>query len=161
MIFLRNHKNCSKKRPPAKMQASHRRRRECRTLANTRGNSRISPATTAIFVTRTSSRSRRGLRKQDSSYGPRGRSLGRRGQASVTVNLPDHPAQSITLDMLYPMHFAHLLSNMHSLRHVGDKGVFLCWPEHFAVELYIFTYNQHHTVKSLCSTLHAHRVFCG
>ncbi|GFS89399.1 hypothetical protein TNCV_1809341 [Trichonephila clavipes] len=47
---------------------------------------------------------RRGLRKQDSSYGPRGKSLGRRGQASVPANLLDHPAQSIALDMQYPMH---------------------------------------------------------
>ncbi|GFY08452.1 hypothetical protein TNCV_1358561 [Trichonephila clavipes] len=47
--------------------------------------------------------SRQGLRKLDSSYGPRGRRLGRRGQASVQANLPDHPAQSIPLDMLYPM----------------------------------------------------------
>ncbi|GFU31670.1 hypothetical protein TNCV_1175601 [Trichonephila clavipes] len=55
-------------------------------------------------------RSRRGLRKQGSSYGPRGRSLGRIGQANVPTNLPDHPTQSIViaLDMLYPMHFAHL-----------------------------------------------------
>ncbi|GFU92089.1 hypothetical protein TNCV_1659211 [Trichonephila clavipes] len=52
--------------------------------------------------------SRRGLRKQDSSYGPRGRSLGRKGQASVPANLPDHPSQFITLDVLYPKHFAHL-----------------------------------------------------
>ncbi|GFU90471.1 hypothetical protein TNCV_4989141, partial [Trichonephila clavipes] len=52
--------------------------------------------------------SRRGLRKQKSSYGPRGRCLGRRDQASVAANLSDHPVQSITLDMLYPKHFAHL-----------------------------------------------------
>ncbi|GFS59950.1 uncharacterized protein TNCV_3957461 [Trichonephila clavipes] len=57
MIFLRNHKNCSKKRPPARMQASHRRRRYCRTLVNTPGISRISPATTAILATRASSES--------------------------------------------------------------------------------------------------------
>ncbi|GFV81613.1 hypothetical protein TNCV_1702701 [Trichonephila clavipes] len=49
-----------------------------------------------------------GLRKQDSSYGSKGRSLGRSGQVSVPANLPDHPAQSIALDMLYPMHFVHL-----------------------------------------------------
>ncbi|GFV97886.1 hypothetical protein TNCV_2022011 [Trichonephila clavipes] len=42
------------------------------------------------------------------SYGPRGRSLGMRGQVSVLANLPKHPVQSITLDMLYPMHFAHM-----------------------------------------------------
>ncbi|GFU18309.1 uncharacterized protein TNCV_2323091 [Trichonephila clavipes] len=53
-------------------------------------------------------RSQRCLRKQDSSYGLRGRSLGRRGQASVPANLPDQPAQSIALDMLYSMHFSHL-----------------------------------------------------
>ncbi|GFV30307.1 hypothetical protein TNCV_97821 [Trichonephila clavipes] len=35
MIFFRNHKNCSKEHPPAKMQASHQRRRNYRTLANT------------------------------------------------------------------------------------------------------------------------------
>ncbi|GFU54702.1 hypothetical protein TNCV_1037491 [Trichonephila clavipes] len=73
------------------MQASHRRRRKCRTLANTPGHLRISPATTAILATRASSEST-GLRKQDSSYGPRGRSLGRRGQANVSANLPDQPA---------------------------------------------------------------------
>ncbi|GFY28260.1 DUF4817 domain-containing protein [Trichonephila clavipes] len=50
--------------------------------------------------------SRRGLRKQDSSYGCRGRNLGWRGQASMPANLPDHPVQSIALDMLYLMHFA-------------------------------------------------------
>ncbi|GFV42502.1 uncharacterized protein TNCV_1293801 [Trichonephila clavipes] len=53
-------------------------------------------------------RSRRGLCKQDSSYNPRGKLLDRRGQANVSANLPDHPAQSIALDMLYPMHFTHL-----------------------------------------------------
>ncbi|GFV51221.1 hypothetical protein TNCV_2545701 [Trichonephila clavipes] len=53
-------------------------------------------------------RSRRGLRKQDSPYGPRGRNLGRRGQAGMPANLLDHPVQSIALDMMYPMHFAHL-----------------------------------------------------
>ncbi|GFV05819.1 hypothetical protein TNCV_5035581 [Trichonephila clavipes] len=54
-------------------------------------------------------RSRRlSLRKQDSSYGSRGRNLGRRGQASMPANLPDHLAQFIALDMLYPMHFTHL-----------------------------------------------------
>ncbi|GFS54052.1 hypothetical protein TNCV_3762481 [Trichonephila clavipes] len=42
---------------------------------------------------------------------PQKRSLGRRGQASVPANLPDNPTQSIALDMLYPMHFAHLFSN--------------------------------------------------
>ncbi|GFU59217.1 uncharacterized protein TNCV_4197491 [Trichonephila clavipes] len=52
--------------------------------------------------------SRWGLCKQDSSYGPRGRSLGRRGQASVPAILPDHPVQPILLYMLYPKHFAHL-----------------------------------------------------
>ncbi|GFV29689.1 hypothetical protein TNCV_330551 [Trichonephila clavipes] len=52
--------------------------------------------------------SRRSLRKQDSSYGPRGRSLDKRGQASVQANLRNHPVQSIALDMLYPMHLAHL-----------------------------------------------------
>ncbi|GFV61977.1 hypothetical protein TNCV_4107801 [Trichonephila clavipes] len=75
MIFLRNHKNCSKKRPPAKMQASHRRRRECRTLANTPGISRISPLRRQPSQPEPR-RSRRGLRKQDSTYGSRGRSLG-------------------------------------------------------------------------------------
>ncbi|GFY13220.1 hypothetical protein TNCV_2334841 [Trichonephila clavipes] len=39
---------------------------------------------------------------------PGGRNLGRRGQASVSANLLDHPVQSIGLDRLYPMHFAHL-----------------------------------------------------
>ncbi|GFU96400.1 hypothetical protein TNCV_89761 [Trichonephila clavipes] len=33
-----NHKNCSKEHPKTKMQASHRRRRDCRTLANTPGH---------------------------------------------------------------------------------------------------------------------------
>ncbi|GFX45341.1 uncharacterized protein TNCV_1026011 [Trichonephila clavipes] len=42
------------------------------------------------------------------SYELRGRSLGRIGQAGVPANLPDHPVQSIALDMLYQMHFAHL-----------------------------------------------------
>ncbi|GFX82148.1 hypothetical protein TNCV_4398071 [Trichonephila clavipes] len=46
--------------------------------------------------------SRRSLRKLDSSYGPRGRSLGRRRQARVPASSPDHPVQSIALDMLYP-----------------------------------------------------------
>ncbi|GFS97800.1 uncharacterized protein TNCV_2017781 [Trichonephila clavipes] len=36
-------------------------------------------------------RSRWGLRKQESSYVLRVRSLCRRGQASVPANLPDHP----------------------------------------------------------------------
>ncbi|GFV85090.1 hypothetical protein TNCV_3320281 [Trichonephila clavipes] len=107
MIFLRNHKNCSKKRPPVKMQASHCRRMECQTLANTQGISRISPDTTAILATRASSESTGLARKQDSSCGPRGRNLGRRGQTSVLANLPDHLAQSIALDILYPMHFQH------------------------------------------------------
>ncbi|GFT41202.1 hypothetical protein TNCV_3403591 [Trichonephila clavipes] len=89
------------------MQASHRRRRDCRALAN----SSASPG--YRLLRRQSSqpgprRSRRGLHKQDSSYGSRGRSLGRRGQASVMAYLPDHPVQLIVLDMLYSMHFAHL-----------------------------------------------------
>ncbi|GFY31097.1 uncharacterized protein TNCV_4360041 [Trichonephila clavipes] len=46
---------------------------------------------------------RRGLHKEDSSYGPRGGSLGRRGQASVPANLPDHLVQFIALDMLYAL----------------------------------------------------------
>ncbi|GFU39916.1 hypothetical protein TNCV_2531631 [Trichonephila clavipes] len=33
-------------------------------------------------------RSQRGMRKQDSTYDPRGRSLGRRDQASMLANLP-------------------------------------------------------------------------
>ncbi|GFU10656.1 hypothetical protein TNCV_1773261 [Trichonephila clavipes] len=45
-------------------------------------------------------RSRRGLCKQDNSYGPRGKSLGRRGQASVPANLPENPVQFIALNML-------------------------------------------------------------
>ncbi|GFW65309.1 uncharacterized protein TNCV_395751 [Trichonephila clavipes] len=53
-------------------------------------------------------RIRGGLGKQDSSYGFRGGSLGRRGQASVPANLLDHPAQSIALDKLYPIRFAHM-----------------------------------------------------
>ncbi|GFT42464.1 hypothetical protein TNCV_1787361 [Trichonephila clavipes] len=50
--FLRNHKNRSKKRQQAKMQASPRWRRERRTLANTPAISQISPSTTAILATR-------------------------------------------------------------------------------------------------------------
>ncbi|GFW29005.1 hypothetical protein TNCV_2355631 [Trichonephila clavipes] len=49
-----------------------------------------------------------GLAQTRLSYGPRGRSVGRRGQVSMPANLPEHPAQLIALDMLYPMHFAHL-----------------------------------------------------
>ncbi|GFV63658.1 transposable element Tcb2 transposase [Trichonephila clavipes] len=70
MIFLQNLKNCSKKRPPAKLQASHHWRKEWRTLANTPVISRIPPATTAILATRASSESTGS--KQDSSYGSRG-----------------------------------------------------------------------------------------
>ncbi|GFU63837.1 hypothetical protein TNCV_3496491 [Trichonephila clavipes] len=84
-------------------------------------------------------RNQRGLRKQDSSHGPRGRSLGRRGQESVPTNLPDHPVQFIVLDMLYPMHFAHLRLNVLALRHVGTSYEPLFWLEHFAVEPYILT----------------------
>ncbi|GFV19299.1 hypothetical protein TNCV_3225591 [Trichonephila clavipes] len=42
-----------------------------------------------------SRRCRRGLRKQDSSYGPRGRSLDKRGQASEPANLPGGPLHPI------------------------------------------------------------------
>ncbi|GFW42727.1 uncharacterized protein TNCV_473171 [Trichonephila clavipes] len=42
------------------------------------------------------------------SYGPKGRRLDMRDQATVPVNLPDLPVQFITLGMLYLMHFAHL-----------------------------------------------------
>ncbi|GFX04817.1 uncharacterized protein TNCV_2248001 [Trichonephila clavipes] len=42
------------------------------------------------------------------SYSPKKRSLCRRGHASVPANLPDDLVQSISLDMLYSMHFAHL-----------------------------------------------------
>ncbi|GFS90429.1 hypothetical protein TNCV_4096441 [Trichonephila clavipes] len=101
---------------------------------------RISPATTAILATRASSESPV-LHKKDSSYGPRGRSLGRRGQESVPANLPDHLVQSTVLDMLYPMHFAQLRYNVHLLRHVGTTYEPLCWLEYFAVELYILTYS--------------------
>ncbi|GFX07654.1 hypothetical protein TNCV_4159231 [Trichonephila clavipes] len=71
-------------------------------------------------------RSRQGVRKQDSSYGPRGRSLGRRGQASVPANLPDRLAQSTALDIRYPMHFAYLRRNVQALRHVGTTYEPLC-----------------------------------
>ncbi|GFT62102.1 hypothetical protein TNCV_3812591 [Trichonephila clavipes] len=85
------------------MQVSHHRRRECRTLANTPGISRVLPATTVILAPG----SCRGLRKENSSYGFRERGLGRRDQASAPANLLNHPVQSIALDMLYRMHFAH------------------------------------------------------
>ncbi|GFS86722.1 uncharacterized protein TNCV_2407351 [Trichonephila clavipes] len=52
--------------------------------------------------------SRGDLRKQDSSYGPRGINSDRRCKVSVPANLPDRPVQPITLDMLYPMHFVHV-----------------------------------------------------
>ncbi|GFX03967.1 hypothetical protein TNCV_4678711 [Trichonephila clavipes] len=55
--------NCSKEHSPAKMQASNRRWRDCLTLANTPGISRISPATTAILATRASSESTGGHRR--------------------------------------------------------------------------------------------------
>ncbi|GFU46729.1 hypothetical protein TNCV_4683831 [Trichonephila clavipes] len=104
MIFLRNHKNCSKKRPPAKMQASHRQRRECR---NTPGISRISPATTAILATRASLESRRGLRKQDFIWLQRKKSRQERsGEPACQFTGPPRPIHRV--DMLYPMHFAHL-----------------------------------------------------
>ncbi|GFY20563.1 alpha-2 adrenergic receptor [Trichonephila clavipes] len=104
LAFLAESKNCSKVRPPAKMQASHRWRRDCQILANTPGISRISPATTQS----SQPGSRRGLSKLASSYGARQRSLGRRVQARVAANLKDLPVQFIVLDMLYPMRFAHL-----------------------------------------------------
>ncbi|GFX75335.1 hypothetical protein TNCV_3043571 [Trichonephila clavipes] len=85
--------------------------------------------------------SRRCLRKQVSSYGPREISLYRTDQTSVSANFPDHSAQSITLDMLYPMHFAHQRLNVQALRHVGTTYEPLCSLEHFAVVLYILTYN--------------------
>ncbi|GFV43358.1 hypothetical protein TNCV_1948711 [Trichonephila clavipes] len=72
------------------MKASHHWRRDCRTLANTPDISRISPATMATLATRPC-RIRRGLRKHGSSYDPKGRNLGRRGQASMPANLLDHP----------------------------------------------------------------------
>ncbi|GFU63064.1 hypothetical protein TNCV_4123061 [Trichonephila clavipes] len=64
------------------MQVSHQRRMDFRTLANTPRISLKSPAR------RQSSqpwprRSRRSLRKQDSSYDPRGKSLDWSGQACV------------------------------------------------------------------------------
>ncbi|GFU81582.1 ig-like domain-containing protein [Trichonephila clavipes] len=62
----------------------------------------------SIEVPKGPRRSRRGLRKQDSLYVPRGRSVGRSGQASMSDNLPDNPARFIALDILYPMHFTHL-----------------------------------------------------
>ncbi|GFV34162.1 uncharacterized protein TNCV_5046961 [Trichonephila clavipes] len=62
------------------------------------------------------------------SYGPRGKSLGRKGQTSVPANLPNHLVQSIALDMLYPIHFAHLRGNVQALRHVGTPCESLyCW----------------------------------
>ncbi|GFV81951.1 hypothetical protein TNCV_3151491 [Trichonephila clavipes] len=45
MIFFGNHKNCSKEQAPEKMQTSHNRRRDCRTITNIPGISRISHAT--------------------------------------------------------------------------------------------------------------------
>ncbi|GFY01374.1 hypothetical protein TNCV_4516381 [Trichonephila clavipes] len=85
MIFLRNHKNCLRKRTSGKMQTSHHRRRDCRHIKYP-GISQISPATTEILSTR-DRRRRRGLRKQNSSHDPTG---GRGGQESVPANLPDH-----------------------------------------------------------------------
>ncbi|GFV27091.1 hypothetical protein TNCV_4853281 [Trichonephila clavipes] len=106
-------------------------------------------------------RSRRGMRKQDSLYGSRGRSLGKRGQVSVPANLQDHPVQSIVLDMLYPTHFASLRRNMQVLHHVGTTYEPLCWLKHFALELYILTYSYILTYR-LCKSSDLHnRVFCG
>ncbi|GFW70605.1 hypothetical protein TNCV_1624371 [Trichonephila clavipes] len=73
MIFLRNHKNCSKKCPQAKMHASHRRQRKCRTSANT-----------PDFTFYDSN-----PRNQDSSYGSRGR-LGERADQFTAPLRPFH-----------------------------------------------------------------------
>ncbi|GFV55495.1 hypothetical protein TNCV_3776811 [Trichonephila clavipes] len=67
---------------------------------------------TAILSTKGSIlSSQRGLCKEESSYDPRRRSLGRRGLESVPVNLLDHPIQSIALDMLQAMHL-HICAEM-------------------------------------------------
>ncbi|GFY09712.1 hypothetical protein TNCV_3696741 [Trichonephila clavipes] len=90
MIFSQNRKNCSKKR--------HQQRYRPHTADGGNVEHYQIPRTSPGFslLRRQSSQpgphwSRRGLRKQDSSYGPRGRCLGRSGQASVPANLPDHP----------------------------------------------------------------------
>ncbi|GFX46323.1 hypothetical protein TNCV_3708401 [Trichonephila clavipes] len=85
MIFLRNHKNCSKKRPPAKMQVSQRQR--CRSH-NAGGENvkhkEIPRASPGFHLLRRQSsqpgprRSRRACVNK-TSYDPRGRSLDRRG----------------------------------------------------------------------------------
>ncbi|GFS62250.1 hypothetical protein TNCV_5031291 [Trichonephila clavipes] len=104
MIFLWNYKNCSKERPPAKMHASHRWQRNCRTLANTLGISRISPARTVIFATRASSEST-GLALPRLFIRPQRKKSRQERSDEGAANLPDQPVQSIALDMLYPIHF--------------------------------------------------------
>ncbi|GFU62078.1 hypothetical protein TNCV_4892961 [Trichonephila clavipes] len=95
MIFLRNHKICSKEHPSSKNAGL---------TPPAEGLSNISKYTGASpayrLLPRQSSQpgphqSQRGLHKLDYSYGPRDRSLGWRGQASVPANLPDHRFQSI------------------------------------------------------------------
>ncbi|GFW17043.1 hypothetical protein TNCV_2761671 [Trichonephila clavipes] len=53
----------------------------------------------------------------------------------VSADLPDHPVQSIALDMLYPTHFTHLRWNEQALRHVGTTYDPFCSLEYFAVKL--------------------------
>ena len=86
ITFMWSHNNCSKEGPPAMMQASHHWQRKLQILANTLGIFQISPALTAILVTRSLS-VLIGFHKLDSSYGPRERSLGRKGQVSVSMEI--------------------------------------------------------------------------
>ncbi|GFU60360.1 hypothetical protein TNCV_1055461 [Trichonephila clavipes] len=116
------------------MQASHRRWRECRTLTNT-------PVCPELRLLRRQSsqpgpgRSRRDLRKHYSLYCHRGRSLGRRGHASgpaIYRNKPPNPSPWICC--------------INVLRTSALKcRCSVCWNpiwlEHFAVELYVLTYN--------------------
>ncbi|GFW81331.1 hypothetical protein TNCV_376791 [Trichonephila clavipes] len=65
------------------------------------------------------SRSRRGMRKQNSSFGPRGRSLGRRDQLSVPANLPQHP---------FPIHrLGYAVSYAHCTSTLKCAGAPSCW----------------------------------
>ncbi|GFU09671.1 uncharacterized protein TNCV_5027171 [Trichonephila clavipes] len=87
---------------------------------------------------------------------PKGRNLGRKGQASAPANLPDRPRPIHRPGYAVSNALRTSALNVQTLRHIGTTYEPLCWLEHFSVQHYILTYNYHHTVKSLCA-IRAHK----
>ncbi|GFX65893.1 hypothetical protein TNCV_13141 [Trichonephila clavipes] len=98
--------------------APHRRRRDCRTLADTPGISRISPATTAILATKVSSEST-GLAKTRLSIWPQRKKSRQKKSGECTCQFTEPPR---------PIHRpGYAVSNVLRTSVLKCAGVSSCW----------------------------------